>query len=251
MKEQIYTIPVNEAFDESDGCPFCSLYLKLEKDRCDYTLGASMMEPDARILTNSLGFCKKHFDMLLQMPNKLSFALVLDTHMQEVRKKHDLNKTAVESCRKKSFFSKKETPAGDVLASSLSEIENSCYICSQIESIMARYVEVFFYMYENDKAFKEKFDKAPYFCIRHYRELVISAKKYLSSDKYTEFIKNIFEKQKKAFETLNDDIHKFTLKFDYRNRDMPWGSAKDAPKRCTYVLGSKMRAEDENEKENN
>lgn len=44
MKETIYTIPVNEAFDTADGCPFCALARRLEEERVDYTLGASMME---------------------------------------------------------------------------------------------------------------------------------------------------------------------------------------------------------------
>ena len=52
--EQIYTIPVNEAFDAVSekpelGCPFCMLYRKLQDDELDIILGASMMEPDIRI----------------------------------------------------------------------------------------------------------------------------------------------------------------------------------------------------------
>ena len=30
MKEQIYTIPLNEAFDKDSECPFCELQKKLE-----------------------------------------------------------------------------------------------------------------------------------------------------------------------------------------------------------------------------
>ena len=50
--EQIYTIPVNEAFeasaaDPSLGCPLCALYRKLEENELDLILGASMMEPDS------------------------------------------------------------------------------------------------------------------------------------------------------------------------------------------------------------
>ena len=46
--EQIYTIPVNEAFeagaaDASCGCAFCALYRKLEENELDLILGASMM----------------------------------------------------------------------------------------------------------------------------------------------------------------------------------------------------------------
>ena len=63
--EQIYTIPVNEAFeasaaDASCGCAFCALYRKLEENELDLILGASMMEPDVRIKTNDEGFCKTH-----------------------------------------------------------------------------------------------------------------------------------------------------------------------------------------------
>ena len=70
--EQIYTIPVNEAFeagaaDHSCGCPICSLYRKLEEDELDLILGASMMEPDIRIVTNQLGFCREHFKKLYDL----------------------------------------------------------------------------------------------------------------------------------------------------------------------------------------
>ena len=249
LKEQIYTIPVNEAFDEKCGCPFCNLYLKLEKNRVEYTLGASMMEPDARILSNSMGFCTKHFDMLLKIPNKLSLALVLDTHLQEVRKKISANKSIVENGKKKGLFSKGES-AGEKLAGTLDVIESTCVICSQITETMNRYSEVFFYMFENDNNFKKKFDETPYFCLSHYKMLVRDATKYLSSSAYESFIKTLFEKQEKAFEALNEDVHKFTLKFDYRNKDMPWGTAKTAPKRCVYALGSQMYPDDEMTNEN-
>ena len=55
--EQIYTIPVNEAFEASAadaacGCAFCAMYNKLEENELELILGASMMEPDVRIKTN-------------------------------------------------------------------------------------------------------------------------------------------------------------------------------------------------------
>ena len=60
--EQIYTIPVNEAFEAVTGgdnctCPFCLMYNRLEDNELDLILGASMMEPDVRLKTNELGFC--------------------------------------------------------------------------------------------------------------------------------------------------------------------------------------------------
>ena len=46
--EQIYTIPVNEAFEAVTGgdnctCPFCLMYNRLEDNELDLILGASMM----------------------------------------------------------------------------------------------------------------------------------------------------------------------------------------------------------------
>ena len=67
--EQIYTIPVNEVFeecraDQSLGCPFCRIYKKLETNEIDLILGASMMEPEVRQKTNESGFCKEHWKKL-------------------------------------------------------------------------------------------------------------------------------------------------------------------------------------------
>ena len=88
--EQIYTIPVNEAFeasrdDASCGCPFCSLYNKLEDDELELILGASMMEPDVRIKTNERGFCRTHYDMMFARQNRLGMALTLESHLDELR----------------------------------------------------------------------------------------------------------------------------------------------------------------------
>ena len=89
--EKIYTIPVNEAFEASAadpacGCPFCTLYSKLEENELDLILGASMMEPDVRIKTNELGFCKTHYDMMFTRKNRLGLALMLESHLNELRR---------------------------------------------------------------------------------------------------------------------------------------------------------------------
>ena len=87
--EQIYTIPVNEAFDASAadsscGCPMCALYRKLEENELELILGASMMEPDVRIKTNELGFCRTHYDMMFTRKNRLGMALTLESHLSEL-----------------------------------------------------------------------------------------------------------------------------------------------------------------------
>ena len=89
--EQIYTIPVNEAFeasaaDASCGCAFCAMYNKLEENELELILGASMMEPDVRIKTNEQGFCRTHYDMMFVRKNRLGMALTLESHINDLIK---------------------------------------------------------------------------------------------------------------------------------------------------------------------
>ena len=89
--EQIYTIPVNEAFEscQANGCdcPLCRLYDMLEKKEVDMSLGSSMMEPSIRMEMNEKGFCRDHFSKMLEKNNRLSLALILESHLPEVKGK--------------------------------------------------------------------------------------------------------------------------------------------------------------------
>ena len=48
MKEKIYTIPVNDAFDKDCECPLCAMYQELENNAVEYAMGPSYMEDDIR-----------------------------------------------------------------------------------------------------------------------------------------------------------------------------------------------------------
>ena len=85
--EKIYTIRITEAMNQKCGCPLCTVEDKLEADELKRILGAAMMEPDVRIKTNEQGFCENHLERLLGMSNKLSLALMLQTHLAEFAKK--------------------------------------------------------------------------------------------------------------------------------------------------------------------
>ena len=84
MKETIYTIPVNEAFDKDSECPFCDLHNSLEQEGIEYMLGASYMEDDIRAETDKVGFCKRHYEMMYKNGNRLGLALMVQTHLQKV-----------------------------------------------------------------------------------------------------------------------------------------------------------------------
>ena len=49
MKEQLYTIPLNDAVNAQDECPFCFIHRSIEQDLLDFVLGSgsSYMEAHA------------------------------------------------------------------------------------------------------------------------------------------------------------------------------------------------------------
>ena len=232
LKEQIYTIPVNEAYDTDCECPLCYLEKKLERETLDYTLGAAMMEPDFRENSNKQGFCNHHFSMLFDMSNKLALALVLDTHLEEIRKNLDtLSKPAKSLCNAKGGLFKK-TGASDftaALSAQLDTVSDGCIVCDKINHTMERYADVLLYMWANDEKFKEKFDKSKGLCLKHMKLLTDTVPTSLKDAQSAQFLSAMFDKQKAELERIQEDIHKFTLKFDYRNKDMEWGTAQDAP----------------------
>ena len=86
MRESILTIPVNEVFEPREGCPICRMRDTVEEHICEYIMGAAMMEPDVRMETNKLGFCKTHFEQMRACKNRLSLALMLQSHLQDMQK---------------------------------------------------------------------------------------------------------------------------------------------------------------------
>ncbi len=219
MKEKIYTIPINEAFEQECECPLCLIEKRLEQEAVEYELGAAMMEPDHREESNKKGFCNKHFDMLFASPNKLPLALVLDTHLEEIRK--ELKRAG--TSKKKSLFSKSESRP---VTSSL----DTCMVCEKVAKTMDRYLNVLLQMWQEDGGFREKFDNSKGFCLPHFERL------YAMSNNAA-FLTALIEKEQKELEILQADVHKFTLKFDYRNKDMEWGTAKNAPIRAVEKIG--------------
>lgn len=232
MKEQIYTIPVNEVYDTDCECPLCELEKRLERETLDYTLGAAMMEPDFRLVSNDKGFCNHHFSMLFDMSNKLALALVLDTHLEEIRKKlSSLSKQAEALGNNKGGLFKKSGSSEfkEKLSGNLENISHGCIVCDKINYTMERYADVLLYMWANDNVFRDKFNKSKGLCLKHMKLLSDASVKSLHDNQAASFLSAMYSKQLSELERIQADIHKFTLKFDYRNKNMEWGTAHDAP----------------------
>ena len=86
MKEQLYTIPLNDAVNAQDECPFCFIHRSIEQDLLDFVLGSgsSYMEADIREQTDKAGFCRYHFQKMFDYGNTLGNAWILKTHYQRM-----------------------------------------------------------------------------------------------------------------------------------------------------------------------
>ena len=226
MKEQLYTIPVNDAFAVDCECPVCSMYDSLEKDAIEFTMGPSYMEDDIRMETNKIGFCTHHVKQLYKHQNRLGLALILHTHMQ--RTNRDLEDLlSSDKPVKKGLFAKKTENASPV-TEYIENLNHSCYICNRIDRIFARYLATIYHCYEHDEEFRRKFAASKGFCTKHFGMLYEGTPSSLSGKRLPEFIKTLNEVYLTNMKRVTDDLEWFTDKFDYRNEDKPWKNSKDA-----------------------
>lgn len=244
MKEKIYTIPVNEVYEIDCECPLCVLEERLEKESVDYEMGTAMMEADHRELSNNTGFCNTHLSMMFKMQNKLSLALVLDTRLEQIRKELQNVKEAASGNTKVGLF-KKSTNSSQMLSKWLNNVNSGCMVCEKIDRTMNRYIDVLLYMWAKDNDFKIKFENSKGLCLKHTSAVADMMPKSLKGADIQEFTKALLEKQEKELLRVQNDIHKFTLKFDYRNKDMVWGTAHDAPIRTIEKLTGYVKDKEE------
>jgi len=238
MLETIYTIPVNEAFDEcaedhSLGCPFCRLREKLEENELDLILGASMMEPDIRIKTNELGFCHDHYNKMFVRKNRLGLALMLESHLDTVR-------SAIDGGKLTNLIKGEGSSASEKLG----KLESTCYVCGRIDYSLGKMLENSVYLWETDcerreNPFENKIKAQPYFCLPHYRAFVECARNSLNKKRFGAFYGVVTEVVTEYFDALRGDISWFCKKFDYRYENEPWGNSKDAVERAILFLNGK------------
>ena len=227
MKEKLYTIPVNDAFDSGCECPVCAMRQILETQSVEYTMGPSYMEDDIRAETDRLGFCTRHMNMIYEQKNMLGMALVLKTHMKKTRQ--DLEKLAKEPVKAVPLFKKPEKSA---VGEYVRKLQDSCFICNRINQVFDRYVTTIFHLYRTDEAFREKYRGSKGFCTEHFGLLMEQAPKELKGDTLASFVQDTARLYLDNMQRVEEDLDWFINKFDYRYQNEPWKNAKDAVPRA-------------------
>jgi hypothetical protein len=237
MKEKIYTIPVNEAFDSGDECPFCQLERAVEQRTIRYTLGpgASYMEPEVRLATDKEGFCGTHFKKMYDFGNSLGSALIMQTYFVSLFEEMSKEMDAFQIPGKRSLFSKKGEPTDNALVTWARQKQSSCFICNKIEYNMERYFSTFF-MLTKDAEFRAKVENSKGFCMRHFLRLMELAKDNVPNDQLQWFYPTVFRLMRENMARVKGDLDWFIEKFDYRNASADWKNSRDAVSRTMQKL---------------
>ena len=235
MKEKLYTVPVNDAFDAQSECPVCTLYRDLERRAVEFVLGPSYMEDDVRSMTNELGFCGTHLDILLKEKNRLGLAMILKTHLDR-------------QLQESEKFTKVKIKPKNPLKSDATEFSDwahtkakTCYICAKIGALYPHYIGTIVYLYRKEPDFREKYGKCKGFCGEHAADLIEEGRKQLRGEELQNFYDETLKLMKAGFSRVRDDLEWFAQKFDYRFKDEPWKESRDSIERAAVKTNGLLK----------
>lgn len=236
MKEMLHTIPVNEAFESGDECPFCYLERKAEQSAIRYVAGpgASYMEPDVRLETDRTGFCREHTKKLYDYGNTLGAALMLQTHMACLLDDFRKERENFQMPEKRSLFSRKKKEE-EPLWQRLEQKVHNCYICEKIDYNMERYFATFFALLKEPE-FRAKVEGSKGFCMRHFAQLLEAAETELKNGQREWFYGTVFSLMEDNLVRVKEDLDWLIAKYDYRNASADWRNSRDALPRAMQKL---------------
>ena len=239
MKETLYTIPLNDAMNAKDECPFCFIEREVEQDLLDFTLGSgsSYMESDIREATDKAGFCREHFKKMFDYGNTLGNGWILKTHYIKMNRELEQQLQSFSPSKTPLMGRRKKTEGRqNPVAAWIEEKEKSCYICSRFADTYERYLDTFFFMYKKEEAFRDKVKNSKGFCLHHFGDICEAAESRLNDKEKKEFYPAMFELMEKNMKRLQEDVTWLVEKFDYRNKDADWKNSKDAIQRGMQKL---------------
>lgn len=217
MKESIYTIPINEVFEEKRGCPICALQQGLEARWVQYVTGPAMMEPDVRLKTNEEGVCRRHLNAMLGQRNRLSVALLLQTRLEHILKQLEVPSSSL----------KKKPPriAGD-----------TCFVCSRVREELARLAGNTAAMWAREASFQALYSQQEHLCLTHYA-LLTQAGESLRGPLRARFLAETGELLRKGLSPAKADIDAFCRLYDHRSgKEQPPEQVANAVERAGVLI---------------
>ena len=237
MREHLHTIPVNDAFQSGDECPFCYLERMAEQRTIRFVAGpsASYMEPEIRDITNEVGFCPQHTKKLYDYGNILGNALILQTYYARILEDFRKEAEQFEMPPKKTLLPRKKTDSGELYWQRLEKKVGSCYICEKIEYNMERYYHTFFALLKEGE-FRSRVEHSKGFCLRHFARLLRTAEDKLPNSQRDWFYSTVFPLMEENLVRVKEDLDWLVSMYDYRNAGADWRNSRDALQRAMQKM---------------
>lgn len=239
MKQEIHTIPVVEAFEAGDECPFCYVERQIEQRVIRYFAGpgASYMEPEVRGITNRTGFCGAHTKKLYDYGNALGNALMIQTHYAEILQELQAQAENYEIPPKKGLFKKKKPADKKPYWLHLRERVECCAICDRVEDNIERQYRVFFDLLKEDE-FRDMILHSKGFCLRHFSRLLEAAEQHLPDNRAQWFYSTVYSVMSDNLVRVKEDLDWLIAKYDYRHAGADWKNSRDAlPRAMQKMVG--------------
>jgi hypothetical protein len=167
---------------------------------------------------------------------RLGVALMAHTYLKQTMARLGEASQAVQSVPVKSGFFTRKAPAAGV---DLSPITDSCILCDRLNATMERYLYTTVHLWKKDSSFRSQMKNGKGFCLKHYAALLKAAPEQLNGQELKQFTDMLNEVEMSNLKRVADEIEWFTLKFDHKNADKPWGNSKDALPRTVLKLRGK------------
>ncbi len=235
MRYHIDTIPLWDALKAQDECPLCLLRRKTEHQLADRYLGASVMEPDTRIRVNAKGFCTNHQRMLFDRQNRLGHALMMLSHLQELRKGLPDTLKQIGSAPAPGLLARlsgREKAAEN----GVQGLAEGCVMCDHLNDTMGQYGHALLHLWKTDAQFRQLFADSKGLCLVETGALLALSGEVLAGRQRDEFRQVAGRLLQDSLERLEKELDWFTRKFDYRNAAEPWGESRDALERTVNKL---------------
>ena len=166
----------------------------------------------------------------------LGVALMAHTYLKETMARlGEVSMSVNETPARAGLFGRRAPQAG----ADLREITDTCILCDRLNATMDRYVYTLIYMWKHESAFRQTLKASKGLCLKHYAAVVRQAGGQLSGAELRSFMTELNKVEMDNLARLEKEIEWFTLKFDHKNADKPWGTSKDSLDRTVQKLRGK------------
>ncbi|MGB4372287.1 MAG: DUF6062 family protein [Halanaerobiales bacterium] len=224
MKEEIFAIPLWDAFREDKECPLCVIEMDIEKKYIDRLLdGSTVMDVEFNRKLKDYIFCENHFRKLFEYPDKLGLALIVARLFSyEIKDMEKEKNRAKPDHSLVNIFSRKNSNEKS------SNKDKECYLCKHIDKTMSEYIETLVKLWEKNKEFRALYESSKGYCLGHFHRVIKQANRLYDKRVKEEFLNLNYKIQLENMERLNDELNWFIKKFDYRFVDEPWKNSRDS-----------------------